>query len=89
MFRFFLALLLFFIVANPATFKLTRKVFGPIASADGLPSQLGVAVHALVFVFALRFLYRRFSGYMPGSMNPAMLDGTGYMALSPHRHKTK
>ena len=50
MLKFFLALLLFFIVANPATFKLTRKVLGAIASPDGLPSQLGVAVHALVYV---------------------------------------
>ena len=63
MFRFFLALLLFFIVANPATFKLTRKVFGPIASADGLPSQLGVAVHALVFVLLTRQVSRLMSQY--------------------------
>ena len=86
---FWLKFILFFLLANPAAYKLTRKAVSGIASADGLPTQLGVLVHALVFVFALRFLYRRFSGYMPGSMNPAMLDGTGYMALSPHRHKTK
>lgn len=63
MLKFFLALLLFFIVANPATFKLTRKVLGAIASPDGLPTQLGVAVHALVYVLLTGFVMRRFSRY--------------------------
>jgi hypothetical protein len=63
MLRFLLALALFFIVANPATFKLTRKVFSPIASADGLPSQLGVLVHALVFVLLTRQVGRLMSRY--------------------------
>ena len=41
---------LFFIVANPRTFQLVRKVLGyRIASATGYPTLLGLIVHALVF----------------------------------------
>jgi hypothetical protein len=76
-------LLLFFIVANPATYKMTRKAVGSIASADGLPSQMGVAVHALVFVVLAKFIMRRTSGYTLGgspasnSMNMFhLMDGT-------------
>lgn len=63
MFRFLLAVALFFVIANPALFKLTRKVFGSVvASAEGLPTQAGVLLHALVFVLAGR-LVGRFSRY--------------------------
>jgi len=68
MFRFLLAVALFFIIANPALFKLTRKVFGgAVASAEGLPTQAGVLLHALVFVLAGRFV-GRFSRYADESM---------------------
>ena len=63
MFRFLLAVALFFIIANPALFKLTGKLFGRmIASPEGLPTQAGVLLHALVFVIAGR-LVGRFSRY--------------------------
>ena len=63
MFRFLLAVALFFIIANPALFKLTGKLFGSmIASPEGLPTQAGVLLHALVFVLAGR-LVGRFSRY--------------------------
>jgi hypothetical protein len=41
----------------------TRKVFGGIASPDGLPTQVGVLLHAFVFVMLSKFVMRRFSGY--------------------------
>ena len=42
--------LLFFIVANPNTFLLVKKVLGPrIASNTGCPTTLGLFVHAIVF----------------------------------------
>jgi hypothetical protein len=77
-----LKFILFFIVANPETFKLVRKVFGSwVASADGLPTQAGVLLHALVFIFALHFLWRllgaRRSGYAQmrkGHMDMETLD---------------
>ena len=73
-------LLIFFIVANPATYKMTRKVLGSIASPDGLPSQMGVAVHAMVFVILTKFIMRRVSGYSiagtPGSDSLSMFHLT-------------
>ncbi len=49
----------FFIVANPATFKLVRSVAGGwVASADGVPSVWGLLLHALVFVLLTTFLWR-------------------------------
>ena len=42
--------LLFFIVANPSTFLLVKKVLGSrISSPTGCPTTLGLIVHAVVF----------------------------------------
>jgi len=49
----------FFLVANPATFKLVRKILGSwVASADGLPTTAGLLLHALVFVIVAHFVWR-------------------------------
>ena len=90
--RAFLAFILFFLVANPLTYKITRRAFSGIASADGMPTQAGVLVHALVFVLLSKFVMRRFSRYVPGTLSPGMLDGSAagsYMGLAPHQHKIK
>jgi len=57
-------ILLFFIVANPALFKIMRGVLGSwVASAEGLPSTAGLLLHAVVFAVIcrviMRFLARR------------------------------
>jgi hypothetical protein len=53
----------FFIVANPATFKAVRSVAGNwVASADGLPTTAGLLLHALVFVIVAHFLWRLIFG---------------------------
>ncbi len=57
-------------VASPATYKLTRGVLGNwVASADGLATLKGVALHAVVFVLLatllMRFLVPLVSGYAP------------------------
>jgi hypothetical protein len=53
----------FFVVANPATFKLTRSVFGAwVAAADGLPTTAGLLLHALVFVILAHCLWRMIYG---------------------------
>ena len=72
--RAFLAFILFFLIANPLTYQVTRKVFGGIASTDGLPTQVGVLLHAFVFVMLSKFVMRRFSGYKggAGTANAAM-----------------
>ena len=53
----------FFVVANPSTFKLTRSVFGAwVAAADGLPTTAGLLLHALVFVILAHCLWRMIYG---------------------------
>ena len=50
----------FCIVASPSTYKITRKLGGWIASADGLPTTAGLLLHALVFVILCHFLWNLF-----------------------------
>ena len=46
--------LTFFIVANPETFRLVRRVLGPrIATPNGCPSTMGLLVHSLVFILVV------------------------------------
>jgi|TARA_B110000240_G_scaffold197117_1_gene251271 hypothetical protein len=43
--------LTFFVVANPETFRLVRRVLGPgIATPNGCPSTMGLIIHSVVFV---------------------------------------
>jgi hypothetical protein len=63
----------FFAVAHPETFKLTRRILGSwVASTDGLPTTVGLLLHALVFVIVCHFVWRavygRKSGYEPASL---------------------
>lgn len=49
----------FFVVANPETFKLTRSLFGGwVANSYGLPTTMGLLLHALVFVIVAHFVWR-------------------------------
>jgi uncharacterized membrane protein YhiD involved in acid resistance len=49
----------FFIVANPATFKIVRRLLGSwVSSAEGLATPAGLILHALVFVSLAVFLPR-------------------------------
>lgn len=62
-----LPFLAFFIVANPATFKLVRSVAGDwVASSYGVPTTLGLLLHALVFVLLTAFLWRLVYGKKSG-----------------------
>ena len=46
--------LTFFIIANPETFRLVRRVLGPrIATPNGCPSTMGLFVHTLVFILVV------------------------------------
>jgi len=46
--------LTFFIIANPETFRLVRRVLGPrIATPTGCPSTTGLLVHTLVFILVV------------------------------------
>ena len=46
--------LVFFVIANPETFRLVRRVLGPrIATPTGCPSTIGLLVHTLVFILII------------------------------------
>ena len=46
--------LTFFIIANPETFRLVRRLLGPrIATPTGCPSTMGLLVHTLVFILVV------------------------------------
>ena len=45
-------MILFFLVASPATFKLVRKFLGGwVATAEGIPHAPGLLLHSAVYVF--------------------------------------
>jgi len=46
--------LTFFVIANPETFRLVRRVLGPgIATPTGCPSTTGLLVHSVVFILVV------------------------------------
>lgn len=52
----FYSTLIFFLVANPETFKMTQKVLGwlvPIADGGGCPTATGFFLHTAVFFLVL------------------------------------
>jgi len=50
--------IVFFLVANPRMFMLTGKILGPrIADATGRPTQMGVLLHALVYVLLCHLVW--------------------------------
>ena len=51
--------IVFFLVANPETFKMTRSLFGSwVGSTYGVPTNFGLLLHALVFVLLSCFVTR-------------------------------
>lgn len=50
---------LFFLIANPETFKLVKSLFGNwVASDSGCPTQAGVFLHALVYALVVFLLMK-------------------------------
>jgi hypothetical protein len=52
----FYSALIFFLIANPETFRLTQRVFGAlftIADSGGCPTSLGFFFHTAVFFLVL------------------------------------
>ena len=46
--------LVFFVVANPETFKLVRRLVGSwVATPTGCPSMMGLLLHAVVFMLVV------------------------------------
>jgi hypothetical protein len=53
-----IVVLLFFIIANPALFKMTRALGGWVASPEGCPKTGGLLLHAVVFAVVTRVVMR-------------------------------
>jgi hypothetical protein len=53
-----IVVLLFFIIANPALFKVTRALGGWVASQEGCPKTGGLLLHAVVFAVVTRVIMR-------------------------------
>jgi hypothetical protein len=50
--------IVFFLVANPRMFVLTGRLFGSrVADATGRPTQMGVLLHALVYVLLCHLMW--------------------------------
>lgn len=56
--RITLLAILFFVIANPETFKLVSGVAGNWVASGGSPSQQGLLLHSLVFALAVYLLVR-------------------------------
>jgi hypothetical protein len=73
--------IVFFMVANPEMFKLTRSIAGGwVASSYGVPTNAGLALHALVFVLIAHFVWRFVWGKKSSYIKYA--DGDAYVANS-------
>jgi hypothetical protein len=73
-------LILFYLVANPATFKMVRKVLGSwVSSAEGLPTSAGLLLHAVVYVTLACYLPAK----IVSTYAPAPAPGTAMMASGP------
>ena len=80
--------IVFFLVANPETFKMTRSLLGSwVGSTYGVPSNFGLLLHALVFVLLCTFVWqlvygKRVSKYhRPDThsvMRPAVASGDDF-----------
>lgn len=76
----------FFVIANPETFKLTRSVFGSwVANSYGLPTTMGLLLHALVFVIVAHFVWRLVWGKKTSRFGGAVtLDKGGLLSAGQY-----
>ena len=60
-----LAVVLFYVVSNPATYKLVDSFLGRFfrIARNGSPTSAGLLVHAAVFGALLMFLFPKISGF--------------------------
>ena len=60
-----LAVVLFYVVSNPATYKLVDSFLGRFLriAKNGSPTSAGLLVHAAVFGALLMFLFPKISGF--------------------------
>ena len=84
--------LVFFIVANPETFKIVRRVFGSwVSSATGYPTLSGLVLHSFVFLLIVWGMMNLKREKMDGSTMPPMMDSKmgGPPAAVPEKEAKK
>ena len=61
------------VIANPAAYKAVRGVLGSwVANAEGLPTNAGLVLHAIVFILVVGFLMRLFVVHKSNFYGPKM-----------------
>jgi hypothetical protein len=61
------------VIANPAAYKAVRGVLGSwVANAEGLPTNAGLVLHAIVFILIVGFLMRLFVVHKSNFYGPKM-----------------
>jgi hypothetical protein len=74
--------LLFFIVANPETFTIVRRVLGTwVASPTGAPTVLGLILHSFVFMLVVWALMNIKRENAEGSDKPPKAEEKGSMSM--------
>ena len=89
---------LYALVANPATYQATRKVFGSwVATYEGTAKFGGLILHAIVFILlatlAMRYFPGRRSGFshqgnlteQVGAMNTKIVSAEHILAPAPYK----
>ena len=76
--------LVFFIVANPETFKIVRRVFGSwVSSATGYPTLSGLVLHSFVFLLIVWGMMNLKREKMDGADIPKMGPSDSKMGPPP------
>jgi hypothetical protein len=88
---------LYAVVANPATYQATRKVFGSwVATSEGTAKFAGLILHAIVFILlatlAMRYFPSRRSGFshtgaidQQEGMNTKIVESHLKMDMAPYK----
>ena len=74
--------LLFFLIANPETFILVRRIFGNwVASATGYPTMLGLVLHSVVFMLIVWGMMNIKRENEDGEMEPPVMGAGELLAF--------
>jgi len=61
------------VIANPEAYKAVRGILGSwVANAEGLPTNAGLVLHAIVFIFVVGFLMRLLIPHKSNFYGPKM-----------------
>jgi hypothetical protein len=74
---------LYALVASPATYQATRKVFGGwVATYEGTAKLGGLILHAIVFILLATLAMRYFPSKRSGYNHPGQISQQGMMGMN-------